>query len=166
VDAATGSYAAICDSGFIRDNPDVYFDSATATNHVIYEREAVGLPGDGRDRLAGTGVFEVKHKPTGAGLAGQPALQLRLYACKPNPARGRVHIRWQVPTEQPVSLKMYNTAGQVARVLHQGMTKPGQYTTVWDGTDAEGRRLAAGVYFYALATEEKRLSRKVVLTER
>jgi hypothetical protein len=42
----------------------------------------------------------------------------------------------------------------------------GQYTTVWDGTDAQGRRLAAGVYFYALATEEKRLSRKVVLTER
>jgi flagellar hook assembly protein FlgD len=68
-----------------------------------------------------------------------------------------------VPKEELVSLKVYNTAGQVARVLHQGMTKPGQYTTIWDGTDAEGRRLAAGVYFYALATDERRLSRKVVL---
>ena len=36
---------------------------------------------------------------------------------------------------------------------------------VWNGTDCEGRRLAAGVYFYTLETGDKRLSRKVVLTE-
>ena len=51
------------------------------------------------------------------------------------------------------------------RTLAQGPTKPGAYATVWNGTDHKGRRLAAGVYFYTLETGDKRLSRKVVLTE-
>jgi hypothetical protein len=43
--------------------------------------------------------------------------------------------------------------------------KPGAYTSVWNGTDARGRRLANGVYFYALDNGAKRISRKVILTE-
>jgi flagellar hook assembly protein FlgD len=66
---------------------------------------------------------------------------------------------------QEVSLRVFNTAGQLVRTLAQGPTKPGAYATVWNGTDHKGRRLAAGVYFYTLETGDKRLSRKVVLTE-
>jgi len=43
--------------------------------------------------------------------------------------------------------------------------KPGRYTTTWAGTDQKGRRLAAGIYFCALDTGDKRLTRKVVLAE-
>lgn len=166
VDAATGNYAAITDGGCIREKPDVWYDSVNAANYVIYEREVIGQPGLDQQRLAGTGVFRVKHKPEAAGISDLTFLPLKLEYARPNPATERVRIRWQVPTAQLVSLKVYNTAGRVARVLHQGLTKPGVYTTVWDGTDAKGRRLAAGVYFYALEADGKRLSRKVVLAER
>ena len=84
---------------------------------------------------------------------------------KPNPASGRVTIRWQVPVEADVSLCVYNTAGQLVKVLADGKCKPGAYASVWNGTDAKGRRLSNGVYFYALDNGAKRISRKVVLTE-
>ncbi|MCX6841277.1 MAG: T9SS type A sorting domain-containing protein [candidate division WOR-3 bacterium] len=86
-------------------------------------------------------------------------------AISPNPAIGRAVIRWQAPVEANVSLCVYNTAGQLVKVLADGRTKPGTYTNVWSGTDARGRRLANGVYFCTLAAEGQRFSRKVVLTE-
>lgn len=86
-------------------------------------------------------------------------------AVSPNPAIDRAVIRWQVPVEDEVSLCVYNTAGQLVKVLEDGRTKPGTYTRVWSGTDAKGRRLANGIYFCTLAAEGQRFSRKVVLTE-
>jgi len=103
----------------------------------------------------------------GGGRASQSAGQvpLTLSSAKPNPATNRVTIRWQVPVEADVSLRVYNTAGQLVKVLADGECKPGAYTSVWNGTDAKGRRLANGVYFYALDNGSKRINRKVVLTE-
>jgi len=83
---------------------------------------------------------------------------------RPNPTLGRVTIHWQVPKLTTVSLKLYNTAGQLVKTLAEGETKPGRYETVWDGTDRRGRRVASGVYFCALEADKTRLNRKVVLT--
>jgi len=86
-------------------------------------------------------------------------------AVSPNPAMGRVTIRWQVSVDADVLLCVYNAAGQPVRVLADGMTKPGAYASVWNGTDDGGRHLANGVYFCTLETGGRRISRKVVLTE-
>jgi len=86
-------------------------------------------------------------------------------AISPNPAIDRAVIRWQVPVEADVSLCVYNTAGRLVRVLADGRTRPGTYTSVCSGTDAKGRRLANGVHFCTLDNGVKRISRKVVLTE-
>jgi len=64
-----------------------------------------------------------------------------------------------------VSLRVYNTVGQLVKVLASGRYKPGAYTSVWNGTDIKGRRLANGVYFYALDNGVGRISRKAVLTD-
>jgi len=95
--------------------------------------------------------------------AGQvpPALSV----AEPNPGRGKVTIRWQASTLSEVSLRVYNTAGQLVRVLADGRVKPGAYTTVWNGTDSRGDRLSAGIYFCTLDNGDKRIGRKVVLTE-
>jgi hypothetical protein len=103
-----------------------------------------------------------------AGGDGQQTAGLFPFAlegAKPNPGRARIVIRWQVPAEARAFLRVYNTAGQLVRVLADGRVKPGAYTSVWNGTDARGRRLANGVYFYALDNGSKRISRKLVLTD-
>jgi tetratricopeptide (TPR) repeat protein len=103
--------------------------------------------------------------PLGVAEGKGPMVSDVEFSADPNPATGRVTIRWQVPVESDVSLRVYNAAGQLVKVLADGRTKPGSYTSVWNGTDAKGRRLANGVYFYALDNGAKRISRKVILTE-
>jgi Tol biopolymer transport system component len=108
-------------------------------------------------------VFRLTDGGSGQQSGGHWALALA--GAEPNPASRSVRFRWMVPVEADVSLRIYNTAGQLVKVLASGKTKPGAYTTVWNGTDAKGRRLANGVYICALAVEGRRFTRKVVLTE-
>ena len=89
---------------------------------------------------------------------------LVLEQLRPNPARRRVSLRWQVPVLSQASLKVYNTAGQLVKVLAQGEHKRGRYVSVWDGSDRRGRQVATGVYFVALESGKTRLNRKVILT--
>ena len=100
------------------------------------------------------------------GVAGSPMPLFRWQlTCAPNPVSARAAIRWQVPRQSSVSLKVYNTAGQMVRVLRQGTVKPGSYTTTWNGCDQQGRRLAAGVYVCTLDGPGTRITKKVVLTQ-
>jgi hypothetical protein len=172
VDAVSGGYTAVTDDQAIRDNPDARVDTALSTALAVYEREAWSpenlLLGGGKPRRKhGSGVYLSKFRKPHPHEGSQGA-SLGIFAldkAKPNPATNRVTIRWQVPVEADVSLRVYNTVGQLVKVLASGRTKPGAYTSVWNGTDAMGRRLANGVYFYALDNGAKRISRKVVLTE-
>ncbi|MCX6844671.1 MAG: T9SS type A sorting domain-containing protein [candidate division WOR-3 bacterium] len=100
----------------------------------------------------------------GVAGASQPLLRWTC-TCEPNPFVARTTIRWQVPKLCDVSLKVYNTAGQMVRLLRQGSVKPGIYTTTWNGCDGRGRHVAAGVYFCTLESGQKRINRKVVLTD-
>jgi len=169
VDAATGGCSSTTDTLAIRDNPDASYDSSTATAIAAYEREewsSGGLLAGGR-RRHGTGVYLSKSHRYQGGGSGTQSAGLRVLAmddARPNPTTGRVAIRWQVPVETDVSLRVYNTAGQLVKVLANGRTKPGSYTSVWDGTDTRGRRLANGVYFCTLNNCSERISRKAVLT--
>jgi len=169
VDAVNGGYYPATDSLAIRDNPDSYVDTLVATAMAVYEREAWesgGLLFGGGRRRPHTGIYLTKgHKHNGGGARGASFGILALDKATPNPVTDRVTIRWQVPVEADVSLRIYNAAGQLVKVLASGRTKPGAYTTVWNGTDAKGRRLANGIYFYALDNGTKRISRKVVLTD-
>jgi len=68
----------------------------------------------------------------------------------PNPCRDKTTISYQLPEETPVSLKVYNVAGQVVRELASGKQKAGYYQAAWDGKDGSGRQVSSGVYFYRL----------------
>jgi hypothetical protein len=171
VDAVNGGFVPITDANAIRDNPDSYWNPSLPYNLVVYEREdtstaalGFGLRPKPKHRR-GTGVFLARSQRPGDGQMAAGLYVLALDRAEPNPATNRVKIRWQVPVEANVSLRVYNTAGQLVKVLAQGEVKPGRYTTTWAGTDQQGRRLAAGICFCALDTGDKRLTRKVVLAE-
>jgi hypothetical protein len=82
----------------------------------------------------------------------------------PNPVTDNAIIRWQVPTDAEVSLRVYNTAGLLVTVLADGRFKPGSYTSIWNGTDSRGRQVPRGVYFYRLDTPGYRAVKKAVVT--
>jgi len=169
VDADNGGWTPVTDSSAIRDNPDAWFDVNGNTSYIVYEREAWNstslLGGGGGNGKRGTGIFRSHYRRPHDGEMGAGLGVLALDRIEPNPTAGKVKLSWQIPVASKVSLKVYNTAGQLVSVLAQGEVKPGRYSATWARSDRKGRRLAAGIYFCTLDNGEKRVSRKVVLTE-
>jgi len=168
VDALAGGFVPLTDGSAIRDNPDSYYETSSQTNYVVYERELITGSGSYRGkpgRKGGTGIYLTLFKRKKEGTMAQGTLSLRLEQILPNPAREGVKIRYCVPEETDISLKVYNCAGQLVKVLYSGRAKPGAYTEMWNRRDTKGRRVGAGVYFLYLETPLRRLKQKLVLSE-
>jgi hypothetical protein len=66
----------------------------------------------------------------------------------PNPFRSRTTVEWRLA--EPVAaaqLAVVSPAGRIVARLHQGPLHAGLVRYEWDGRDARGRRLPAGVYY-------------------
>jgi hypothetical protein len=99
------------------------------------------------------------------GVAGSVhRLSYGLRLSGPNPFNRRVSIEWQVPCPTLVSLVLYDAAGRLVKCLQRGKVPAGSYRASWDGTDALGRRLAAGVYVCKFRAGTYESTRKLVLT--
>jgi Zn-dependent metalloprotease len=80
---------------------------------------------------------------TEAELPGRTILELY-----PNPAQETVRIRFRAEVPEGVRLALYDLLGRRIRVLYEGRLPEGVFS--WDGRDAQGRPLAAGVYMVRL----------------
>ena len=94
----------------------------------------------------------------------------------PNPfsANGKVmaknpgtSIRYQIGGNEPVhvELKVFNLLGQPVRVLIDEELAAGQHQVIWDGRDAWGASLPAGVYLYRMRAGGFVQAKKVILTK-
>jgi hypothetical protein len=77
---------------------------------------------------------------------GTPAM-FALRGNSPNPFSGSTEIRFDVPRDARVSLRIYNIHGQVVSTLVDGVVPAGRQAVTWDGLDSQGRKVSAGVYF-------------------
>jgi hypothetical protein len=68
----------------------------------------------------------------------------------PNPFNPQTWIKFQLPVEAQVELKIYNVLGQVVKVLVDNDMKAGFHEVQWDGTNLNRQRVASGIYFYRL----------------
>jgi hypothetical protein len=99
----------------------------------------------------------VAEPATGVNLTRKP---LEVF---PNPFNASARINWQMKRGGAVDLKVYDASGRVVRTLASGQCPAGSYTTVWNGADNAGRRLAHGIYFVRLATPDQTIKVKTVL---
>jgi hypothetical protein len=76
----------------------------------------------------------------------------------PNPFNPTTTIRYSVPTAGNVTLKIYNILGQEVQTLVDHQQNAGKYVVVFDAT-----RLATGVYFYQLKSENFTSVKKMLL---
>lgn len=81
----------------------------------------------------------------------------------PNPFNLCTEISFQLPVETWVSLKIYNTRGQLVRSLIHRNKESGVYSVNWDGKDEGGNEVASGIYFYKLTAGNFSSIRKMVL---
>jgi flagellar hook assembly protein FlgD len=62
-----------------------------------------------------------------------------------------------------VKLTVYDVAGREVRTLSSGTREAGRYSAQWDGKDASGSKVSAGVYFYRLTAGAETLTRKMTV---
>ncbi len=80
-------------------------------------------------------------------LTGKP-LVYALAQNYPNPFNPTTTIQYELPEDGvQTNLTVYNTLGEVVRVLVNGIQDAGQYTIQWDGHDASGHVVSTGVYY-------------------
>jgi hypothetical protein len=127
---------------------------ASADPHVGTERDFL---------LAADGHYETlpdREQPGGEKTADRPQV-LALY---PNPFAENTRIRFAMPDPGGrASVRIYNLAGRLVRELGEDIVAPGLYEIEWDATDAAGRRVAAGVYFYHIEAPGVLEQRKAVV---
>ena len=82
----------------------------------------------------------------------------------PNPFNPTTTIKYEIKTAGPVSLKIYNVAGQLVKTLVDGQRNAGQiYAAQWNGLNDAGQSVSSGVYFYKLVSTNFTQTKKMVL---
>lgn len=78
----------------------------------------------------------------------------------PNPFSSSTTISYSVNLPAYVSLKVYNSSGQLIKILVSEEKATGNYTILWKGTDDTGHLLPNGVYFLRLESGNYSSTRK------
>lgn len=90
--------------------------------------------------------------------------RILLHGAVPNPFNPRTTISFDLPSERVVSLRIYDVAGRLVDTLLNGeWTAAGRNEIVWGGSDARGRAVSAGTYYYRLETAGSARIGKMVL---
>ncbi|MEX0735956.1 MAG: LamG-like jellyroll fold domain-containing protein [Bacteroidota bacterium] len=69
-----------------------------------------------------------------------------LFQNHPNPFNPETVIRYAVPVQSHVTLKVYDVLGRLVKTLVSTGLKDGFHSVTWDGRDENGRHLSSGVY--------------------
>jgi len=81
----------------------------------------------------------------------------------PNPFNPVTMIKFDLPKKAHTSLTIFNVLGQRVATLVDEDLAPNYYEIEWNGTTDGGNQVASGIYFYRLSTDEKVMTKKMML---
>jgi hypothetical protein len=119
------------------------------------------------------GFLSVSHSWTGAypGIE-QKEIEMQAFLSAfslaqnyPNPFNRHTVIRYSLPIETDVNLRVINSAGRVIRTLVSEKQQPGQYNVTWNLNGVSQSQLANGIYFYRLEAGNFTSTKKMILTK-
>ncbi|MFA6108192.1 MAG: FlgD immunoglobulin-like domain containing protein [Candidatus Latescibacterota bacterium] len=134
----------------------VYYDGSHGihnTRYTVGMLKAAIKDLTGRDVATAVETELVSAKPRAYALAQN----------HPNPFNPETAIRYSVPEPASVRIEIYNSLGQRVRTLVDAHHATGEYAVQWDGRDAGGAKLTAGVYIYTMRAGTFVENRKMVL---
>ena len=131
-----------------------------AVEVVYYYLRQIDLNGD----VSRSGTIEVMQVATGLGEQVVP-LANALGQNYPNPFNPGTTIRFDLAESASVTLRVYDSLGQVVRTLAEASLPAGSYSRTWDGRDARGLRVGSGVYYYELRAGAFTSMKKMILLQ-
>jgi hypothetical protein len=184
VASATGAQfygdAYVIEPGWVNLNKDMtvalsYADFGVDESHISIQRiegNKVHNIGGTVDRLHQRIVADISSPGTyilgigqndGFGDGGTMPSTFFLGQNYPNPVVSATTIRYSVGTAKNATIKVYALNGALVRTLQDGPSSLGQQAITWDGKDAAGKKVAAGVYVYTLNADGQTATRKMVI---
>ena len=81
----------------------------------------------------------------------------------PNPFNPETVIKFSLPDESPVTLKVYNILGQAVNTLIDGVLPAGNHSVIWNGKNEKGNDAVSGIYFYRIQARNFEATKKMTL---
>ena len=130
----------------------VYSDNGDGTVDKVGEiavrgvsTEVVGVPG---------------HEPTD----GNPVVTDRLFLAVPNPFGASGLIRFRLPEQADVKLRLYDLIGRSVKIFYmERRLEAGEHGVEWNTVDGRGERLKTGLYLLKLEAGKRSETVKVVV---
>tara|TARA_B100000902_G_C27287579_1_gene905294 strand:+ start:219 stop:1403 length:1185 start_codon:yes stop_codon:yes gene_type:complete len=86
-----------------------------------------------------------------------------LFQNHPNPFNPKTNIGFTLPSDQDVTLIIYDMIGRVVLELGYEGLRRGHHQFKWDGKNQHGNSVSAGIYLYNLSTPTFTMTRKMIL---
>jgi hypothetical protein len=103
-----------------------------------------------RPTLAPTSDDRFTFNPTIGAPPPELPKTFALYQNFPNPFNPNTTIKYELPLQSRVAIKIFNLLGQEVKVLADRVETAGEHTVRWDGRNNIGLSVASGVYFYRI----------------
>ncbi|MBI2417192.1 MAG: T9SS type A sorting domain-containing protein [Ignavibacteriales bacterium] len=81
----------------------------------------------------------------------------------PNPFNPTTNIRFALPSDSKVDLRVYDILGREVAVLMTGDMRPGNYTITWNGRNGFNQQVATGMYIYRLRANNFVQTKKMLM---
>jgi hypothetical protein len=98
-----------------------------------------------------------------AGNGSEIPVIYALHQNHPNPFNPSTTIQFDLPKAGEVTLKIYNSVGQLVRTLARGEYASGKHEVMWDATNDRGEAVGSGVYLAVFKAGEAKQVRRLVL---
>jgi len=83
-------------------------------------------------------------------ISSELPTEFQLHQNYPNPFNPSTTIQFSLPQDAEVTLTIYDILGREFPLLEKVKFKAGTYSAIWEATEALGRQVASGLYFYRL----------------
>jgi len=81
----------------------------------------------------------------------------------PNPFNPTTQLRYDLPEQAFVQLTIYDLLGRQVTTPVNQVEEPGYRSVTWNGTDAQGKSVSAGMYLYVIKAGDFVQTRKMIL---
>ncbi|MDP2209784.1 MAG: carboxypeptidase regulatory-like domain-containing protein [Bacteroidota bacterium] len=131
---APGSYKIVVDKEGYSSSSEPVYSVSEENNYTVNNAE-----------------FSITNITLGAG--GDNNIVPSSYSLKqnyPNPFNPSTEIQFGLPLASSVNISVYNILGQQVAILFTGELNAGNHSVIWNGTDAIGKSVSSGIYFYKI----------------
>ena len=157
--ALRSSKGVVVDEGELIELSLVIKSNQSASTELKFDSVNVVDENSSQHKISDLNNCKIKVSPTGISdeTNSQP-VDFSLYQNYPNPFNPSTKIRYEIPIENKVTIKVYDILGTEIETLFDGQKLPGVYTLEWNAGIH-----ASGVYFYRIIAGSFIQMKKMIL---